>query len=245
MKIAVVCRVYNEIEIIKDFLDHYRSIATGGFYIYDDGSTDGTFELLQEDDDVKHVIKGIRPPGIKSHFRQNPQRKEIINYARKHLRPDDYFLLLDADEFIDFHRPLVALPADLINFALFDLYTTEPDEGKNWKSREFVGPEVRYIGMLVKNKSYADLKNDRTIVSRGLHLTLPDYGYVKHIGKAINRQYWDRKCNHYSRVGMPVKYKLKWEQRKGKYIHKKSDFGRDLIKWGDLDKHKEKWVKID
>ena len=44
---------------------------------------------------------------------------------------------------------------------------------------------------------------------------------------------------------MPPKYRFKWEARKGKSIHIKSDFNRPLYKWEDLKLNKDKWVIID
>jgi len=235
MKVAVLCRVYNEEAILQDFLDHYRDIATGGFYFYDDGSTDNTWDILSADPAVKHIISKNRIDNLFSHFNQNPQRQEIVEAARQDLELNDWFLLLDADEFIEWYSK----PEDHLTYAssltlpLFDLYITDKDKDRGWKEREMVGPEVRYIKFMVKSADYITLQNDRTIISNGINLTTPT-ARVKHIGKGLSIDYWERKCSHYSTPGMPLKYQLKWANRKGKAIHTESDFGRPLLKWDEL-----------
>lgn len=242
MRIAIISRVYNEESILQEFLDYYRKMATAGFFFYDDGSTDNTIDILENDPDVKHIIKGNRINGVDSHNNQNPQRKQIIEIARKTISPDDYFMLLDVDEFIELNSSLNNLTDDLIYLSLFDMYITEKDKNEHWTKRKYFGPEVRNLAFIVKNKSYITLKNDRTIIANG---SSSNQGFVKHVGKGISIQYWENKCSHYSQPHMPPKYRFKWEARKGKSIHIKSDFNRPLYKWEDLKLNKDKWVTID
>jgi hypothetical protein len=56
-------------------------------------------------------------------------------------------------------------------------------------------------------------------------------GYVKHYGKAISVEEWERTCNYY--VHYFPRYAKKWAGRRGKAVHTLSDFGRPLIKWED------------
>jgi len=242
MKIAIVCRIYNEESIVKEFLDYYREIASGGFFFYDDGSTDNTLSILEEDPDVVHVIKGNRTNGVDSHFKQNSQRKEIIQIARTSLAPDDYFMLLDCDEFVEFTTPIDSIKDDLIFLSLFDMYITDQDKHLHWSLRKYFGPEVRNLAFMVKNSSYINLKNDRTLIANG---KTSNHGFVKHIGKGVSVEYWENKCNHYSQKDMPEKYRSKWEKRKGKAIHNNSDFNRPLYNWDDLKVKKELWVEIE
>ena len=59
-------------------------------------------------------------------------------------------------------------------------------------------------------------------------------GFVRHYGKAISIEEWERTCDYYINVRwsdrMP-ELRDRWKQRKGKAIHTKSDFGRKLITW--------------
>lgn len=242
MKVAIVSRIYNEENILQEFLDYYRDIATAGFYFYDDGSTDNTLDILNNDPAVKHVIKGTRHNGVSSHNNQNPQRKQIIEIARSDLQPDDYFMLLDVDEFIQLTTPLPSIPQDLIFLSLFDMYITDSDKDKHWTERKYFGPEVRNLAFIVKNSSYRDLRNDRTLIAAG---TSANHGFVKHVGKGISIEYWENKCNHYSQPNMPAKYRGKWEARKGKAIHTQSDFGRPLYTWEDITNNRQNWVEIE
>jgi len=243
MKIAVVCRVYNESSMIHDFLDHYRRIATGGFYFYDDGSTDGTVSILENESNVKHVIKGKRLPIVESHDQQNPQRKQIMDVALNDLTENDYILLLDADEFIEFTVLPFEITNDLVHFHLFDSYITEKDKDDPWQSREMFGPELRDIAFMVRVGAYKTIINDRTILIK-THQPINFGGFVRHVGKSISVEYWENKCKHYSTSNMPRIYRDKWELRKGKAIHTLSDFNRPLYKWDDLIKNPVNWVKI-
>jgi hypothetical protein len=59
-------------------------------------------------------------------------------------------------------------------------------------------------------------------------------GWVKHYGKAISVEEWEKTCDYYIKYrgarSIPM-FTAKWKQRKGKAVHTKSDFGRRLITW--------------
>ncbi len=46
--IAIVACVKNEASYIREWVHFHRSVGVRHFYLYDDGSTDGTFSLLRE-----------------------------------------------------------------------------------------------------------------------------------------------------------------------------------------------------
>ncbi|NCU33402.1 MAG: hypothetical protein EOM23_10865 [Candidatus Moranbacteria bacterium] len=60
-------------------------------------------------------------------------------------------------------------------------------------------------------------------------------GYVKHYGKAISIEEWEKTCDYYiNERGDDQKFKTfknKWLARRGKAIHTMSDFGSELIQW--------------
>ena len=244
MKIAVVSRIYNEECIIAEFLNHYREITTGGFYFYDDGSTDNTLSVLKSNTNVKHIIEGERHSTIASHTNQNKQRQQILQVALDNLDENDYILLLDADEFIYFNSDAFDGKYDIGKCPLFDLYITKNDLQSHWTERKYVGPEVRDIIFMVRVGSYKTLLHDRTIVPIPNSIS-KFIGFVKHVGKGISVEYWERKCNHYANSNMPEKYSKKWNNRKGKAIHEMSDFNRTLYKWDYIIENKQKWIKID
>lgn len=245
MKVSVVSRVYNERYLINEFLDYYREIVTkdgGKFYFYDDGSTDGTLEILQKDPDCV-VVAGTRESGVMSHNNQRPQRRMMMDLACKDLGENDYILLLDIDEFLTFNQPIETITQDLVYFDLFDFYITEEDKDLHWSKREYVGPERRHIAFMVRKGAYKTVVADRTLVTTGGPV-LHEGGFVKHMGKAVSIEYWENKCSHYASPGMPEKYRGKWEARKGKAIHTVSDFNTPLYKWDDIITKKDLWITI-
>jgi tetratricopeptide (TPR) repeat protein len=50
--VLVFLTVFNGIEFVDWFLDHYRSLGVGHFFVVDNGSTDGSFEALTDQPDV-------------------------------------------------------------------------------------------------------------------------------------------------------------------------------------------------
>lgn len=50
--VLVFLTVFNGIEFVDWFLDHYRSLGVGHFFVVDNGSTDGTFDALAKEPDV-------------------------------------------------------------------------------------------------------------------------------------------------------------------------------------------------
>lgn len=245
MKIAIACRIYNEIDIIKDFIGFYKNIATGGFYFYDSGSDDGTYEYLEQNENVKHLEKGEHKSMSTSYYKQNQHRHDIVTRAFNDLDDNDFVLLLDADEFVYFNTDIESLKKfDEVKLNLFDLYITEKDKHLNWEDRKMFGPECRHLTFMIKKKYFKGVKDHRTIevVNNPICTTA---GFVKHIGKGLSVERWERKCDFYSQKTMPKSYIQKWLNRKGKAIHTdKSDFNRKLYEWNFLIKHPKIWVKI-
>ena len=119
---------------------------------------------------------------------------------------------------------------------LFDFYITPEDENKNYNDRDFVGPEFRAITFFFKNSKELvfNIPDQRNV-------TLPKEGkivvagYIKHYGKAISVEQWERKCDYY--IEHWPKYSEKWKARKGHAVKKdyKSDFGNQLIHWHEIE----------
>lgn len=90
-KIIGICQVYNELERenLKRFFAHNTKYVDA-FVVYDDCSTDGTYEYCLTQTD--HVIRGI-----KNSFSQEMSHKQILLAKALELGAD-FILWLDADE---------------------------------------------------------------------------------------------------------------------------------------------------
>jgi glycosyltransferase involved in cell wall biosynthesis len=95
MKIVALLGVKDEVELIGASINHLRSIGVDLIIAYDDGSTDGTLEVLEalktkDDLWVVHVDR-VEP------WSQAITETYRLEWARK--TNADWFLFLDADEF--------------------------------------------------------------------------------------------------------------------------------------------------
>jgi len=95
-----------------------------------------------------------------------------------------------------------------------------------------MGPEYRDIPMLFKVNPNIKF-TDRIPTGIGI----PKFGgYVKHYGKAISIEEWESTCEYYiNHRWKTISDNLlqRWKDRRGKAIHSKSDFDRELITWDD------------
>ena len=95
MAIHAISLIRNEADIIEDNLSSASRWADH-IYVMDNGSTDGTWELVQE------LAKGI--PNIVP-YKQDPRpfadslRDEVYQHFKKRSRRGDWWAVLDADEF--------------------------------------------------------------------------------------------------------------------------------------------------
>ena len=67
--IVAVVLCHNEVLRLPYFLDHHRQIGVSHFYIVDNGSTDGTAELLRSQADVTHLYTTAPYAEYKAHWR--------------------------------------------------------------------------------------------------------------------------------------------------------------------------------
>ncbi len=240
MKFTGLTRVRNEGDILSDTLDHMSTFCSEVF-VFDDASEDDTAEVARRHPITRHIIQSTRwdaeQQSIESH-----QRHILFEHARK-AAENQWFIYLDADERLEFDMDLVRnTPYDVagLSFRLFDFYMTPDDHEDHERGqplaslRRWCGPEYRDIVMA--------FHRDRTVFPPQEECVREPYiegfqslaGYVRHYGKALSVEEWERKCDFYSRC-FP-RYADKWRQRKGRAIHTHSDFGATLIEWKDRER---------
>jgi glycosyltransferase involved in cell wall biosynthesis len=241
MKIAGITRIRNEESIITSVLDHV-SAWVDEIYVYDDCSTDLTPDICEDHKAVNGVIRGRRwASNPKERNKAEGQlRQAVYNLAVKNGATWVYYF--DADEYIypDFDK--IDFNANSYSFRLFDFYITEEDKDAHFLERKWMGPEYRDIPMLFK--VHPKLVFTQRIPKNYGKPKLA--GLVKHYGKAISVEEWDKTCEYYVNhrwKDVSPKLQQRWKDRIGKAIHSKSDFGRELIQWKD-NANIEKIIKI-
>jgi len=237
LKICGLTRIRNESLIIKEHLDAMAEYCTAGIYVFDDASTDNTVELCKKHPAVKSVI-GVKKWDSITELAivEMQQRQALIKEAQKD--NPDWFVYLDADERLFYNFENLTDEYDVGIARLFDFYITEEDKDRKYTGnivsmRRWCGPEFRDIVAVFKNSPRVKFTRRH---SRNPEVTVYDNklfsGYIRHYGKAISIKDWERRCDFYS--ARAPEYTLVWEKRKGKAVHKDSDFNRPLRTWKDV-----------
>ena len=165
----------------------------------------------------------------------------VLVRAQQDSEPDDWFVYFDADEHLynfENYELFNHSSVRAIACRLYDFYITPEDVQKNYRDREYIGPEYRTIIYFFRN--HPDLRYhlpDQRIVSLPSDITdIPIHGDIKHYGKGFSVDQWEGTCQYYIRHW--PKYADKWRKRVGKAVHEnmESDFGNKLIKWSDRSK---------
>lgn len=234
-KLFGLIRVRNEEKIIKDTLEHLSRFCTGGIFVYDDCSTDNTPSICEEHPSVLKVIHGKNWDKDRARA-EFENRATVLNEAKKTANENDWFVYIDADERIEYDwTDIYNLSSDVIGIRmrLFDFYITKEDVNEPYYNRKYIGPEYRDILIAFRNLPtlrYDTL--DQREVTLGTEGKVIQEGFVRHYGKAVSVEEWEKTCEYYSKY-FPM-YSEKWEKRKGKAIHNKySDFGNELITWDE------------
>ena len=128
---VVACVVLrNEVDRLHGLLDHHRRLGVERFFVVDNGSTDGTLELLLEESDV-HLWTSMMP------FREADYGARWFAAILREHAPTNWVVIVDADELLWYenceHRPIADLCTELdqdghrgMCGVLLDLYPTGP-----------------------------------------------------------------------------------------------------------------------
>lgn len=240
--LIAILRIRNESLILKDTLDHLSNFVES-ICVYDDASTDESLEILKAHDKVKLIISAQNwLGGVENRLlAETRHRGLLLNIARKYLT-FEWVLCADADErFVgdikEFLQSPYANQLQGIRVHLFDAYMTEGDDAplKNGvpllNFRKYFGPECREILMLWQDHpgiNFVGLDSREPRVE-GL---VESHFFCQHYGKSLSYDHWEETCNYYVKNFPWETYGKKWAARKGKALHQKSDFGRDLYEWG-------------
>lgn len=229
MKIIGITRVRNVADYILNTLDHVAN-HVDEIHVYDDASDDATIDFCYGHPAVSIVAgHGEWDSTTKGRRKAEGWMRQYVYESAVNVGAD-WVYYFDADEYVEFEG--VDFATDCYFFRLFDFYITPEDVNKRYLDRQWMGPEFRDIPMLFKVNPKIKFTQR---IPRGIgHSQFG--GYVKHYGKAISIEDWERKCKYYSEIRWKDNQpglQERWLKRKGKAIHTISDFGRPLIQWND------------
>jgi len=232
--IVGLTRIRNEEDIIQDTLDHMAEFCER-IYVFDDASTDRTVDICKAHPKVGKVL--VNPQWRRDRLTEEYRNRQmLLEMARDDSPKARWFVYMDADERIDWDFKGYE-SYDAVAMRLFDYYIAEGDKDKPYTEREYLGPEYRTIKMMFRNRPDAKYyrRDQREIAFLSGKVETLEAGYVKHYGKAISLEEWEKTCDYYW-LNFPEPYRSKWLKRKGHAVHTESDFGRPLITWDEKEK---------
>ena len=235
-------RVRNEALILPDTLDHLGA-QVDAIVAYDDASTDATVEILRRHPKVALIVANRAwEEDVEARKRaEGRHRGLLLDMARREL-PHDWMFCFDPDERVTddvraFVSGLGGDACDAVRVQLFDAYMTPEDHApytpdrKLLNFRRFYGPEQRDILMFWRNVMEIGFAEGDGRTPRGMQ-NVKIALHCQHYGKSLSVAHWEETCDYYIRHFPYETYGRKWEARKGKAIHTRSDFGRPLYEWG-------------
>ncbi len=240
--LVAVTRIRNESLILQDTLD-YLGEHVGAIVAYDDASTDETVDMLREHPKVALIIANTEweKDVAARRLAEGRHRGLLLQVARQAMQ-FDWMLCFDPDERVtgDIRGFLANAPEEVdgVRVKLFDAYMTEEDhapyrpQDRLLDFRRYFGPERRDILMFWRNRAKIHFAAHHAREPGGLEVVATEL-YCQHYGKSLSLDHWEETCDYYIRHFPYETYGKKWSERKGKGIHRLSDFDRPLYPWGD------------
>ncbi|GEM_PF-358790 len=249
-KLIGLTRVRNERMLIKEHLDHLGKYCDE-VYVFDDGSTDGTLEIIQKHPQVTGYL--ANPNWHPSAFcKRDPLRlawknRKLFNFARRKSRAtrDDWFLYIDSDERFepDFPKTVQKIlnqkQYDTVCFELYDFFITEEDKNLSYQGditalRKYCGTEYRIQQIFFRNLPGVFFPYGTHREAFGFDPRRIWYSpfKIKHYGKAKSIEDYQKKSVWYK------KYRKHSCDREYKFVKPairtdESDVGK-LVKWEEL-----------
>jgi len=235
-------RVRNESLIIADTIRHFLNYCDH-IVLYDDCSTDDTIEIAESVAGDRITILCGDEWRLDRTAEETRHRYLLLEAARS--MGAEWCLYFDADERLVGELP--SLTGDGFRFRLFDGYLTA-DRQQEYSSGDLAqlprmwGPEYRDILFLFRadKAHYVGLDRREPILKGNISLAPV---MVKHYGKCLSVDHWEATCAYYA-THFPEPYTSKWEARKGKSLHRISDFGRELYTWDELMQNNAAWCRL-
>lgn len=136
MKLNAICVMKNEVDIIGDTLKHALKYCDN-VYLLDNGSDDGSWELVNN---LSCLEPNLHIVGQTLEVFKNQLRNRIYNIYHSRFADDDWWMILDSDEFIDQDpKPLLRQIAkkryDSMDVWQAQFYFTDKDE-ENYENED-------------------------------------------------------------------------------------------------------------
>ena len=195
-KLYAICLVKNEDDIIVQTLNYARRYCDRIFVI-DNGSYDRTWEYVQEQ---AKTDSGIVPFGQTFEPYARNLRARVYHELGPQQSEDDWWLILDADEFLaedlcPIIRQAVGERADVIRSWQINFYYTDVDL-RAWEE----GKDSRDRPIMERRHFYRIRWQERRLFRNRRELLWPSGNVPKGLGKACRRRIMNR---HYRFRGPP------------------------------------------
>lgn len=239
MRISVVAPIYNEKDNIKRFIDKVEEAVKKGFESYeivlvDDGSTDGSHEILDEEAKKNGHLKVL-------HFTENNGQTSALDAGFKHCT-GDLVLMMDSDLQTD-PNDLYLLLGYLDNYDMVNGRRETREDGFMRKLSSVIGNTVRNF---ITNDDIKDtgcplkLFKKKVVESfylfEGMHRFLPTLAKINGFKvvevpvRHYDREFGVSKYGVFNRLfkGLKDAFAVRWmKTRKLKYVIEKGEENND------------------
>ena len=108
MKLNAICIIKNEADIVIETIDRALKFCDN-IYVFDNGSTDGSYELLMDKAKLEARVKIVAHT---DEIYRNQFRNRVYNMLHHQFEAEDWWYILDADEMlVEDPRPMLAKAA--------------------------------------------------------------------------------------------------------------------------------------